>query len=77
MLIATDDLPCMQVYSRHGGEWCRGMLIATDDLPCMQVLITARSLFSFQAAERDHYHARALMVRAQLREAYVCVAPVL
>ena len=48
MLIATDDLPCMQVYSRHGGEWRRGMLIATDDLPCMQVLITARSLFSFQ-----------------------------
>ena len=28
--------------------WRRGMLIATDDLPCMQVLITARSLFSFQ-----------------------------
>ena len=45
-LIATDDVPCMQVLTTalpDGSLPEGGTLIATDELPCMQVLTTARS----------------------------------
>jgi len=43
-LIATDDVPCMQVLTTalsDGSLPEDGTLIATDDVPCMQVLTTA------------------------------------